>query len=256
MKMAKTICVLAPLMLFTQSCIPPAIRSAHSLEKGGIALEVGRATDQASHQARLLTLTGNDSVSLRAEPVMDAMVVVGLGAGVEVGVGSNLMVKYSIIDEQRKDVPFSLALKGSAAIDAVSGGVLLSRHQRVSDGFAVRPILNVLYTEHGYQAVTSLPEVLQDPDVPTSSPEMWTRMETRSVDVPVGLEMPITVGEKLALTPAISFTYSAPIAVDFKNFSCEGCAFAIERYETGVPMRFWFGMRLQPKLVVGRGGAL
>ena len=136
-----------------------------------------------------------------------------------------------------------------------SGGVLVSRHLVLNDAVAFRPVLNLMYREADYRAVTNIPEHLRDPDVPSSTPTMWTRMSVESIDIPVGFELPVTVSEKLTLSPVVSFAYSLPLAVDVDQFSCEGCAFAIEAYETGSPMRFWAGVRLQPKLTLPRGGA-
>jgi hypothetical protein len=136
----------------------------------------------------------------------------------------------------------------------LSAGVLLSRHIQVGRSAALRPVLNALYSQRDYRATTAIPESLTDPDVPVSVPEMWTAMRYSGVDIPVGVEIPLTVGDKWALAPTVSYTLSVPLEVAAGDFSCDGCAFAIDAQEMGTPMSLWVGLKLQPKLQSSTGG--
>ena len=246
------------LVLFAQGCAPPSMRSAHSMDKGRVSVEMGQTVDQSDHQADLLTLTGSDTLKLRERENTSVMAILGLGAGFEVGIGSSLMLKYSALDERRQDTPLSVALMlqfldtrlpTSGSVSDFSGGLLVSHHAQLGASFALRPALNVLYSERAYMAISDIPDTLRDPDAEDSSPTMWTDISYRGIDIPLGLEMPISVGLIWSLAPTISFTYSVPMMVEVDDFSCNGCAFAIDKHTMGTPMRLWFGVRLQPKFV-------
>jgi len=250
-------------LLGMHACAPPSIRAAHSIDKGDVSFELGGSLDLSGHQSKLLTLTGSDSLPLREKSTTHAMVVMGLGAGFEIGSGMQLMAKYSFLDERRHDTPVSVAVMASMptfeflnAGDTydLSTGLLVSRHMQIGRSVALRPVLNALYSQRDYRATTPIPESLTDPDVPVSEPEMWTSMRYSGVDVPVGVEIPITVGDKWALAPTVSYTMSVPLDVAAGGFSCDGCAFAIEAQEMGTPMSLWVGLKLQPKLQSSTGG--
>ena len=245
-------------------CAPPALRAAHSIDKGEVAFELGQAIDFSGHQSKLLTLTGDDALPLRESPTIHAMAVMGLGAGFEVGTGSGLMVKYSVLDERRHDTPLSVALMAQTPLFEflgpgthfdMSAGILLSQHAQLGKSVALRPVLNLMYSQRDYQATAAVPEALTDPDAPVSEPEMWTEMNYRGIDIPLGIELPISVGEKLALAPTFSYTYSVPLNVEAGDFICSGCAFAVDVFEMGTPMQLWFGLKLQPKLRPVPGGS-
>ena len=227
-----------------------------------MAVELGGALDLSSHQSKLLTLTGSDTLPLREGPTAHAMVVFGLGAGLNVGTGSALMVKYSVLDERRQDTPLSVAIMGQTPMLEVlnpgqqfdfSAGILLSQHVDMGGSVAIRPVVNALYSQRDYQAVAAIPEALTDPDVPVSQPELWTDMHYRGIDIPLGLELPISVGDKWAMAPTISTTFSVPLEVAAGDFSCDGCAFAIDVQEMGTPLSVWAGLKLQPKWRKGKG---
>lgn len=247
-----------------QGCAPPSIRAAHSIDKGTMAFELGGSIDVSGHQSKLLTLTGSDSLPLREKPTAHAMVVIGLGAGFEIGTGMDLMLKYSILDERRHDTPLSVAVMGATPTFEflnqgdtydLSAGVLLSRHVQMGRSAALRPVLNALYSQRDYQATTPIPESLTDSDMPVSEPEMWTSMRYKGIDIPMGVEIPLVVGDKWALAPTVSYTLSVPLDVAAGDFSCDGCAFAIDVQEMGTPMSLWVGLKLQPKWQSSTGGS-
>jgi len=224
------------------------------MPKGKVAFEAGHSFDQSQHSVHLLTVTGNDSLPLRPSSEIDYMLVWGLGAGFELGFGTNVMVKYSVLDEQRKSVPFSLAVALNVGGTGASTGILASRHYDLGKTVAIRPVFNAMVSAQTVQAVNSIPEELSDPEFRYAT--MTTKMEILSYDFPLGFELPISVGEKRTLTPTASFTYSVPMSINMNSFSCNGCAFAIDRYETGSMMRLWVGLRLQPKLVLKKEASL
>jgi len=240
-----------------QACAPPALRAAHSIDKGEVAYEFGQSIDISSHQAKVLTLTGNDALPLQESATTHLMAVIGLGGGFEIGTGSSLMAKYSILDERRHDTPVSVAIAaqtptfeflGAGTHYDLSAGVLLSQHAQLGASVALRPVLNLMYSQRDYRSTATIPETLQDPDADVTEHGMWTQMNYRGIDIPVGFELPISVGDKLALAPTFSYTYSVPLEVEAGDFSCSGCAFALDVYEMGTPMRLWIGLKLQPKL--------
>ena len=135
------------------------LRPAHSLGKfegaGNIAIQVdpSGATAEENYAA---CLEQGGCVSPTTSPI-DVEYRIGLGRGFELGLRGLipprvLDVKYSLLDERRHEVPFSLALHAEAGVaisstptPIVRGDMILSVTQQLSGSAALQPSASAGY---------------------------------------------------------------------------------------------------------------
>jgi len=252
--------LLAGLAGFTlASCTPPALRAAHSIDKGEYSFEGGAAIDSSTHKAEVLTMTGDDTLAIRQRPQPDFGVVFGLGRGLELGFGSRLLLKYSILDERRHTTPLSIAVAGtstpspgfagSGPLINGSGGVLFSSHLQLTSQVALRPIANIWYSSRSFPIQKSLTGTdLADDNGVDAKHQFLASVHYQGIDLPIGLELPVKAGDDWALTPTLAFTAGIPIAIEVTSARCVGCLFGLDKVRTGVPMSVYAGVRFQPLL--------
>lgn len=169
-------------------CIAPALRPAHSLEKGELRFAGVGFYDMTAGGPRFeLSESGDADIHLP----FDLEVRAGLGKGWEFGWKSTAPVgadfKYALLDERRHATPLSVAVDVDAGINSpffildifgnewtiavpapflyAGAGALVSANVPLSASVAVRPTLNVglrtgLYLE-GLQPIPSDPRVVR-----------------------------------------------------------------------------------------------
>ncbi len=237
--------------LALSGCTPPALRAAHSIDKGQVSIEAGATIDASTHKVQALTLTGQEDVPMRQPVQPEVMLVFGVGKGVELGIGYGVeaLVKYSILDERRHQTPLSIAVAGLLSAKSGSAGLLFSSHMNLNDHLAFRPIFNAWYSERSYYVKRSIEGTnLADPNTTDAAQEFKAVMRYRGFDFPMGVELPLAAGDKWAVSPTVSFTPGIPLSIGAASASCGGCLFGLDEPKMGTTMAFYAGLRIQPRL--------
>lgn len=243
-------------------CLPPSLRSAHSLDKGDVAFETGLHLDAAPSQASILTVDGDANLELQ-QGAAEIGVVFGLGKGFELGAHGNILLnsgagslfglspifKYSFLDERRMTTPLSMAI----GADRGSGGILTSSNIQIGGGFAVRPIANVWFGRRTYSVGTPVDDRFAAPetDESTGGQLMGAELNYIGFDIPVGFEFPIRIGDDRAIVPVVSYTVGIPIKHEVVSMTCSNCLFGLESFNPSTPMSLFVGLRFQPWLKEG-----
>jgi hypothetical protein len=254
--------------LFSLGCLPPSLRSAHSLDKGDITVEAGFHLDAAPTEATILTLDGDSGLEFQYQ-ALETAIVFGLGKGFELGArwdifydkpkgdifGVSPILKYSLLDERRMKTPLSVAV----ASDRRSGGFLFSSNIQASSRVSFRPIANVWFGRRTYSIGTDVEDRYAAPETDLSSPggpAMAATISYTGFDIPVGIEVPIRIGDDHAIVPVFAYSIGIPIKNQIESVSCSNCLFALESLDSTTPMSFFMGLRFQPWLRESQGSEM
>lgn len=249
------------------ACLAPTLQAAHSLPAG--AIEVGLGVEAPVSVSSAVVLTGTedaavDAAALRLPDPGDVAPEfhIGLGAGFELGIRGlpflgATQVKYSLLDETRHHTPLSIALAGELAVDPYSdlrwldprAGLLLSSTILLGGDLALRPEVAAWYGRSGSAVEYPLP--LSASDDGHTQTELRMEYTQMGVAVPVGLELPVRVGDE-AIIPYLGLTAWFPVETTLVGAECDGCTVSVENVHTPFVGEAWLGVRVAPWFVPAR----
>lgn len=237
----------------------PAFDAAHSIDKGQVGLDLPVCVELSEATAQTLTTTGSEDLRTGGGLCpFDPTLRIGTGAGHTLAVAPfELRWSYAFLDERRHSSGVSLSATVEAGWRSLGLGLALSRTHtlgavglRPGIGLAFAHATRELYfdvpAEH--QSSTAAVDALDTGSAGTDGTVLEARMGSRDLLIPVGLDVPIKLGEGAALVPFVGVTADIPFVSWTTTRSCDGCMLGLEGYELGPAVQLWAGVRIEPWL--------
>jgi hypothetical protein len=224
-----------------------------------VAFDLQAQVDTAQLQADVLTPTGSATLT---EPLglqgLEPAFRIGLGRGHALGFAPwELRWTYAFVDERVDDSPFSLA--SSLELGLRSAGLgLWASHQRGGGKAALRPLGGVWA---GYARDTVFFPISDDQrasaqggsggafvEADTDAPDAGLTAVARlvRVQIPVGIDLSLRVGDTAALTVTAGGGWSAPLQTELDTRTCVDCLLGLEGYSSSRGWTAFAGIRIEP----------
>lgn len=240
----------------------PAFRAAHSLDAAQVALDLPYCHELGTASADVLTTTGDATLTTSTGRCpLDPTFRIGSGKGHVFSIAPwEVRWSYSALDEARHDSALSLAFNLEAGWRSLGLGLSTSRTMVVGD-VAVRPGIGVAFAHATRDYAFSVgadqqaaPDYVSPTELESeeTGSTLTTRFGSNDILVPVGVDVPMRLANKLALVPFVGATAVVPLVKWVQTDSCDNCLLGLEEYDLSVGVQLWAGLRIEPWFVPQR----